>query len=353
MESVLFVDDDNDFLANIKRRFDHLNRNSMSRRKFESTICSTVSDAIIILEERSFDVIVTDLCMPVIDGAQFLRILSRLLPHTPKIVLTAYPDPNLRAECVEAGASLFLLKPASPDEFYSIYAVILEMLENSSKSDMSGVLPMATLSDVLQMICSTGGSAVFEVKVDGKTGQIYVERGRVVHAKLGSHAGGMALMRMTASPETPYSVSAFQEPAERSMEMSLQEAASGTRETVASVYPKPSVAVSPPPAGGVSTDEFLACSPKGEVLKAYGGINIGARLSLLEFFSTQARYVADVLGSSPIRSIEIYGVGFRAAASLQPDRSFFGLTRDTSISPSRLLESGVQLAADKENPGEQ
>jgi len=58
-----------------------------------------------------FDLIITDLRMPILGGETILGAVSAALPHVPVIIITAFGTPELRAECLQKGAAGFLEKP--------------------------------------------------------------------------------------------------------------------------------------------------------------------------------------------------------------------------------------------------
>jgi DNA-binding NarL/FixJ family response regulator len=62
------------------------------------------------------DVIVMDLVMPVKDGLTAIKEIDQLLPSTPILVLTSFPDENNVFEAIKAGAMGFLLKDSSPEQ---------------------------------------------------------------------------------------------------------------------------------------------------------------------------------------------------------------------------------------------
>lgn len=62
------------------------------------------------------DLLVTDLRMPRMDGLEVTRTIKRELPRTVVLALTAYEDPILLAEALNAGASGYVLKGACPEE---------------------------------------------------------------------------------------------------------------------------------------------------------------------------------------------------------------------------------------------
>jgi DNA-binding NtrC family response regulator len=58
-----------------------------------------------------FDLIITDLRMPILKGQSILRAVKAALPEVPVIVMTAFGSPEVEAECLEKGAAAFLEKP--------------------------------------------------------------------------------------------------------------------------------------------------------------------------------------------------------------------------------------------------
>ena len=71
-------------------------------------------EALLALEAGSFDLVVTDLRMPSMDGFELLTHLGQRWPDLPAIVLTANEDISDVVEAVRLGAVNYLLKPAQP-----------------------------------------------------------------------------------------------------------------------------------------------------------------------------------------------------------------------------------------------
>ena len=68
------------------------------------------------LRGESFDVVLTDLRMPNVDGMDVLRTARQLAPETEVIVMTAFGTIESAVEAIRRGASDFLAKPFKEDE---------------------------------------------------------------------------------------------------------------------------------------------------------------------------------------------------------------------------------------------
>ncbi|HHN78690.1 MAG TPA: sigma-54-dependent Fis family transcriptional regulator, partial [Phycisphaerales bacterium] len=68
------------------------------------------------LLERPFDLILSDIRMPEMDGVELLRRAVRVAPQTPVILITAFGTVESAVEAMREGAADFLLKPVQfPD----------------------------------------------------------------------------------------------------------------------------------------------------------------------------------------------------------------------------------------------
>ncbi len=87
--------------------------------KKEGFDCSTVSNgkaAVEELEKNNFDIVITDIIMPELDGMGVLEKSIQISPETIVIVMTAYATVESAVKSLREGASDYILKPIDFDE---------------------------------------------------------------------------------------------------------------------------------------------------------------------------------------------------------------------------------------------
>jgi two-component system, NtrC family, response regulator HydG len=82
--------------------------------------------AVLRLQTVSFDVVLTDLRMPAVDGLEVLRAARELAPETEVIVMTAYATVEAAVEAMKRGAYDFVAKPFKEEELLLRVARALE-----------------------------------------------------------------------------------------------------------------------------------------------------------------------------------------------------------------------------------
>ncbi|MCX5892245.1 MAG: response regulator [Deltaproteobacteria bacterium] len=64
-----------------------------------------------LLQEDSFDLVITDLKMPLVDGLDLIDIVKKVDAKLPIIIITAYGTTETAEEAVQKGAYDFITKP--------------------------------------------------------------------------------------------------------------------------------------------------------------------------------------------------------------------------------------------------
>ena len=102
-QKVLIVDDEKDFLDIIAER--------MLARGMDVSTATSAEDALNMVEEESFDVVILDFMMPALDGFKALKLMKAKRPDVQIIVLTGNVPDEKRMEAKALGALDVIEKP--------------------------------------------------------------------------------------------------------------------------------------------------------------------------------------------------------------------------------------------------
>lgn len=106
--NVLFVDDDPLILQGLQRMLRPM------RKEWSMTFVESGAKALQAMVNATFDVVVSDMRMPGMNGAELLTEIKRDYPRTVRLILSGHADKELILQCVGT-AHQFLLKPCDPD----------------------------------------------------------------------------------------------------------------------------------------------------------------------------------------------------------------------------------------------
>jgi DNA-binding NtrC family response regulator len=100
---ILVVDDEPDMLDFIER---------VTRRRYEVTRCANGEDALALLNERAFEVLITDHKMPRMTGLELLERLGDRHPGMVRVLLSGYTDvPEVQRAGASGHVHHYVLKP--------------------------------------------------------------------------------------------------------------------------------------------------------------------------------------------------------------------------------------------------
>ena len=115
---ILIVDDEENNLALLYRTL---------RSKYEITKSRSAIEALEILKTQTFDCILSDHKMPIMDGVEFLKRVNEIQPRTMRLLVTAYSDVKILIDAINyAKIYRYIKKPFSPDELLMIVESALE-----------------------------------------------------------------------------------------------------------------------------------------------------------------------------------------------------------------------------------
>jgi DNA-binding NtrC family response regulator len=111
---ILIVDDERVALKNLE----HI----MKKEGYEVTATQSGANALKLIEEQSFDVVLTDLRMEKVDGLQVLRKCRELNPDGEVVMITGFATLESAVDAMKHGAFYYIAKPFKLDEVRKVVA---------------------------------------------------------------------------------------------------------------------------------------------------------------------------------------------------------------------------------------
>lgn len=116
--NLLIVDDEKRFADMLARR--------LNLRSCNCVVCYNGQEALDIVSQKHFHLILLDLHLPDIYGSEVLARIKRIDSKTPVIIVTGHGTEKDQRECLRIGAHAFMHKPVGIDELMNILADIGE-----------------------------------------------------------------------------------------------------------------------------------------------------------------------------------------------------------------------------------
>ena len=126
--TVLVVDDDADIRKSIAR--------ILRLAGAEVSVTSSVEDALQLLEEKRWSVVVTDIGMPVLSGYGLIGRARHRGHRVPMIAVTGFDTPENRLQVFLHGFAYHLIKPFDPEH---LVALVGETVQTEAMRQHSGV----------------------------------------------------------------------------------------------------------------------------------------------------------------------------------------------------------------------
>ena len=105
---ILVVDDEPDYYEVL--------RMILLEEQYRVTTCSNGKEALKILEKDDYDLVVTDLMMPDMNGDELLHEIKKTKPSTEVIIMTAYGTIEKAVATMKEGAYTYITKGSAPEE---------------------------------------------------------------------------------------------------------------------------------------------------------------------------------------------------------------------------------------------
>lgn len=182
MISVLLIEDNPELRSAIGR--------SLPDYGLQADTCASVESALVALEAKAFDVLVTDLRMPGQSGLDLLEEISHTRPTMGRILISGFATARDAARAKDLGVIEVLCKPLNVSDLVSAIRKASEC-----RTGFRGEVHGLSLVDLLQMYHY--GRHSIALRVYGpKLGEISMCEGEIVHATQGDLTGESAVLSL-------------------------------------------------------------------------------------------------------------------------------------------------------------
>ena len=201
---ILIVDDD--------RAMGELLEADLGDRRFDTAARRSAPEALALLEERDFDVVLTDLNMRGLSGIELCRCVAERRPDLPVVVITAFGSIETAVEAIRAGAYDYVTKPIDTEtltmaldraiehgalrrEVRRLRRVVGEVADAGELLGQSAA--MRRVHDLLARIAEADAG----VLITGESGTGKEVVARMLHARGRRRAGPFVAINCAALPE--------------------------------------------------------------------------------------------------------------------------------------------------------
>lgn len=110
MFKILVVEDDKDLNGSVC--------SFLNQRGFETTGCLNAANAYDAMYNKAFDLIISDIMMPGVDGFEFAKTIRSLNEDIPILFMTAHDDFSFKQRGYRVGIDDYMVKPLDLDEMF-------------------------------------------------------------------------------------------------------------------------------------------------------------------------------------------------------------------------------------------
>jgi CheY-like chemotaxis protein len=189
---ILLLDDDQDILDLYKEMLGSLPSEP------EIQTATSGARAIALLEAEPFNLLISDLKMPKMDGLQLLTIVRKRFPTLRTVVMSALNDQQFKDRAYSMGIDQFLEKPRTGKEINYFCECIEGLLTKGESTGGFRGVQSKSLMDIIQLECLSQSSSVLKITTGPVEGKIWIDNGEVIDAAAADVIGEEAF-RLIAS----------------------------------------------------------------------------------------------------------------------------------------------------------
>ena len=149
------------------------------------------------LRTRPPDALVTDLRMPGVSGIELIWWAHRSVDSMPIVVASAFASPAMLSEVADRSSMEFIEKPFSSADLFDALTRAFNESEKQN-AEFHGQMRLRGTLDLVQIHSMARLTGRLDISRAHRTGSIWFDEGKIVHAKAGELVGQGAFNRMTS-----------------------------------------------------------------------------------------------------------------------------------------------------------
>jgi FixJ family two-component response regulator len=164
---ILVLDDEQVVLDSVSR--------VLEEEDYQIKTCRKADEAIEAIKKEPYDILITDMKMPGMDGLQAMEALTEIDPDLSMIMLTGYATINSAVQAMKLGAVDYIKKPFTPEQLTELVQKVMEdrktrferrYREDTFEEVKTAISSTLNLKEVLDLIVQ---GVVKVMKVKGST----------------------------------------------------------------------------------------------------------------------------------------------------------------------------------------
>ncbi|MEK7432620.1 MAG: DUF4388 domain-containing protein [Cyanobacteriota bacterium] len=184
----ILVVDDSPTIISIMKKY-------LLSQEYDATTESSSVRALELLKTDSFDLVITDIDMPDINGIELFLWIKENKPNTQVIMMTAFGSDEVREFASSVGALNYFEKPLN---MKTVKKVLDEINQNTE--GLKGTVEDINIFDFVQMIVLSRKQKLISVSdpITKQKGMLFVSFGEIIHAESGNLKGEDAFYSIMA-----------------------------------------------------------------------------------------------------------------------------------------------------------
>jgi len=102
---------------------------------FDVCLVSSADEALKLIEDEDFDLLLVDVKMPKHDGIYLMQKVKQQWPDIPIIGMSGYTTPDTITDGLKMGAAAFIAKPFTPDELIKELRQVISKEKHHEKTE--------------------------------------------------------------------------------------------------------------------------------------------------------------------------------------------------------------------------